>query len=69
MNYEVEYLDAGGKGLKTTSYGYSSYSPIMESGAGMVVSGGAGPPDRTISVRASMTSVKFSDNSEWKRGK
>ena len=69
VKYEVEYLDAGGKGLKTTSYGYSSYSPIMESGAGMVVSGGDGPPDRTISVRASMTSVKFSDNSEWKRGK
>jgi hypothetical protein len=35
----------------------------------MVVSGGDGPPERAVSVRASMTSVKFSDNSEWKREK
>lgn len=69
IRYEVEYLDEGGKVLKKTSYGLSSNTPIMEAGAGKVISGGGGPPDETASARAIITSVNFADNSEWKRGK
>jgi len=66
--YKIEYLDARGEVLETIQYGHStSGSSIMESGAGVVIGGGKGPPNGAANARVSVTSAKFADGSEWKR--
>ena len=65
--YQVDYLDADGKVLKSASHGHArAGSPSMESGAGKVISGGEGPPKAATTGQARVTNVKFSDGSEWK---
>jgi hypothetical protein len=68
--YKIDYLDTSGKILMTIQYGHSSSgSSLMESGSGVVLSGGKGPPTGATNARASVTSSKFADGSGWKRAR
>jgi len=68
--YKIDYLDASGKILETIQYGHSSSgSSLIESGSGLVLSGGKGPPNGATNARASVTSTKFADGSKWKRAR
>ena len=68
VGYRIRYFDAKGKELKATLYAHSGnrMKPLLESGVGRVLTVGEGPPEGAIDARASVTSVRFIDGSQWK---
>lgn len=65
IQYKIEYLAKNGDLLKTTGYGYMSDKSIMKKGTGMVITGGAAPPEGTANARINISSVAFADKSKW----
>jgi len=68
VGYRIRYFDAKGKELKATRYAHSGNkeNPLLESGAGKVLIVGKGPPKGATDARASVSSVTFTDGSQWK---
>lgn len=65
VQYRIEYLDAAGKVVNKTSYGYSSDKAIMEEGKGCVITGGDPPGKGAVTAKVSVFSVLFTDESKW----
>ena len=65
VDYRIHYLDGDGQLLETAGYGYSSDSPIMEPGKGIVITGGDPPPEGTTDVRVNVIKVGFADKGGW----
>lgn len=70
VQYRIGYLDAGGKVLGSTSYGYiGGDDPILPAGECIVISGGDGPPEGATDAKATLTRVEFADGSKWSPAK
>ena len=65
VSMTIEYLDADGKVVDSTGYGYQSDKSLMDPGKGFVMSGGDGPPDNAVNARVKMKRVTFIDDSWW----
>jgi len=65
VSMTIDYLDADGKVVDSTGYGYQSDKSLMDPGKGFVMSGGNGPPDNAVNARVKMKRVTFFDDSWW----
>jgi len=65
VSMAIEYLDADGKVVGSTSTGYSSNKSIIDSGKELVFSSGDGPPEGAVNARIKMTRVTFIDDTWW----
>lgn len=65
VQYRIEYLDADGKVVNKTSYGYSSDRSIMDEDKGCVITGGDPPEKGAVKVKVSIFHVLFTDDTKW----
>ncbi|MFP6874726.1 MAG: hypothetical protein VCA55_14590 [Verrucomicrobiales bacterium] len=67
VSYGIAYLDADGKTLDRTGYGYSGADDWLPAGKGTAISGGSsGPPQGTVDVKVTVNQVIFDDKTVWK---
>jgi hypothetical protein len=70
VTYGMVYLDAEGKAIGRSMYGYSGAEGWLPAGKGAGCSGCSNPPPKeTVEIEVSLMQVIFEDESSWKPSK